>query len=275
MRRPGRGIDPHINIYDHSGDAIGYAEERLKLVRSIRADLLANYQGETFQELYNSYVLLMNQLSRSGGVVSRYVGGVHINRAPPGASEVPPYRPVEASQQRRAMSVLTNYVFAPDVLGDSEAMFSYLQRQRRGFDFYEEPEDPKLHKMMLSVQTRVLDHLLHPRTLQRISDSQLYGNDYALNQMFDDLSGAVFDADMRGDVNSARQNLQIEYTQRLASIWQGKKAKNFSHLARSSALAQLERLAKRLKNKRRGDAATKAHTRHLLFIVERSLSVNA
>ena len=275
MRRPGRGIDPHINIYDHSGDAIGYAEERLKLVRSIRADLLANYQGETFQELYNSYVLLMNQLSRSGGVVSRYVGGVHINRAPPGASEVPPYRPVEAGQQRRAMSVLTNYVFAPDVLGDSEAMFSYLQRQRRGFDFYEEPEDPKLHKMMLSVQTRVLDHLLHTRTLQRISDSQLYGNDYALNQMFDDLSSAVFDADMRGDVNSARQNLQIEYTQRLASIWQGKKAKNFSHLARSSALAQLERLAKRLKNKRRGDAATKAHTRHLLFIVERSLSVNA
>ena len=36
----GRGIDPHINIYDHSGDAVGYAEQRLQLVRTIRADLL-------------------------------------------------------------------------------------------------------------------------------------------------------------------------------------------------------------------------------------------
>ena len=85
MRRPGRGIDPHINIYDHSGDAVGYAEQRLQLVRTIRSDLLKNYQGETYQELYNSHAVLMNQLSRSGGVVSRYVGGVHINRTPPGA----------------------------------------------------------------------------------------------------------------------------------------------------------------------------------------------
>ncbi|GIR63379.1 MAG: hypothetical protein CM15mP68_0450 [Pseudomonadota bacterium] len=40
MRRPGRGIDPHINIYDHSSDAVGYAEQRLQLVRGIRSDLL-------------------------------------------------------------------------------------------------------------------------------------------------------------------------------------------------------------------------------------------
>lgn len=275
MRRPGRGIDPHINIYDHSGDAVGYAEQRLQLVRTIRSDLLKNYQGETYQELYNSHAVLMNQLSRSGGVVSRYVGGVHINRTPPGASEVPPYRPVDAEQQKRAMSVLAKYIFAPDAMDDSAAVFSHLQRQRRGFDFYDEPEDPKLHKMILTVQKRVLDHLLHPRTLQRISDSQLYGNDYILSEMLDDLSSAIFDADMRGNVNSSRQNLQIEYAERLAAIWQGKKAKSFSHLARSSALAQLQQLAKRLKSKRRGDAATKAHTSHLLFIVERSLSVNA
>ncbi len=274
MRRPGRGIDPHINIYDHSGDAIGYAEERLKLVRSIRSELLESYQGETFQELYNSYALLMNQLSRSGGVVSRYVGGVHINRASPGSSETPPYRAVAATEQKRAMTVLGNYLFAPDALGDAADLFSHLQRQRRGFDFYDESEDPKLHKMMLSVQKRVLDHLLHPQTLQRINDSQLYGNSYALEQMLGDLTDAVFDADMRGNVNSSRQNLQIEYTQRLAAIWQGKDAKRFSHVARSAVLAQLEGIEKRLKAKRRGNAATKAHTRHLLFIVERSLSVN-
>ncbi|GIR63378.1 MAG: hypothetical protein CM15mP68_0440 [Pseudomonadota bacterium] len=59
---------------------------------------------------------------------------------------------------------------------------------------------------------------------------------------------------MRGSVNSSRQNLQVEYVERLAAIWQGKAAKNFSHLARSAVLAQLQQLAKRLKSKRRGDA---------------------
>ena len=274
MRRPGRGIDPHINIYDHSGDAVGYAEERLQLVRDIQADLLAEYQGETYQALYNSFAVLMNQLSRSGGVVSRYVGGVHINRAAPGAAAAPPYQPVAARQQQRAMQVLAKYIFAPDALGGSESVYQHLQRQRRGFDFSAEPEDPKLHAMMLSVQKRILDHLLHPRTLQRVSDSRLYGNDYELTQMLNDLTGAIFEADKRGTVNSIRQNLQVEYLKRLVSIWRGNKSSKVSHLARSAVLAQLEKLARQLGGKRRADAATKAHRRHLQFLVDRALSVN-
>ncbi|HBK11987.1 MAG TPA: hypothetical protein DDZ32_04025, partial [Gammaproteobacteria bacterium] len=114
----------------------------------------------------------------------------------------------------------------------------------------------------------------HPRTLQRISDSRLYGNDYELTQMLDQLTGAIFDADMRGSVNSIRQNLQVEYLQRLVSIWRGKKAQSVSNLARSAVFAELEKLAKELSGKRRGDAATKAHRRHLLFLVDRALSVN-
>ena len=274
MRRPGRGIDPHINIYDHSGDAVGYAEQRLQLVRDIQADLLAEYQGETYQALYNSFAVLMNQLSRSGGVVSRYVGGVHINRAAPGAAAAPPYQPVAARQQQRAMQVLAKYIFAPDALGGSESVYQHLQRQRRGFDFSAETEDPKLHAMMLSVQKRILDHLLHPRTLQRISDSRLYGNDYELTQMLNDLTGAIFEADKRGTVNSIRQNLQVEYLKRLVSIWRGNKSSKVPHLARSAVLAQLEKLARQLGGKRRADAATKAHRRHLQFLVDRALSVN-
>jgi hypothetical protein len=36
-------------------------------------------------------------------VVSRYVGGIHIDRQPPGQSDTQPYTPVAAAQQRRAM----------------------------------------------------------------------------------------------------------------------------------------------------------------------------
>ena len=68
MRRPGRGIDPHQ--YRPDGDAVGYAEQRLQLVRGIRSDLLNNYQGDSYQELYNSYTVLMNQLLVLAGCFS-------------------------------------------------------------------------------------------------------------------------------------------------------------------------------------------------------------
>lgn len=278
MRRPGRGIDPHINIYDLSSDAIGYAQQRLQHLQTVQVQLAESYQGASYQKLYNHYVVLMNQFKRSSGVVSRYVGGVHINRLPPGSSELSPYEPVSAKQQRRAMKVLNDYIFAPDVLAQSQPLFSQLQQQRRGFDFYDDPEDPKIHQMFLSVQKNVLAHLLHPKTLQRITDSSAYGNEYQLGQMMGDLTQGVFAADMGGDVSSFRQYLQIELVTRLAKILNGGGGK-FDALARSAVLVQLEDLAASMKDKASArsmaglNASTQAHVRHLDRLLRKSLLI--
>ena len=278
MRRPGRGIDPHINIYDLSSDAIGYAQQRLQHLQTVQVQLAESYQGASYQKLYNHYVVLMNQFKRSSGVVSRYVGGVHINRLPPGSSELSPYEPVSAEQQRRAMKVLNDYIFAPDVLAQSQPLFSQLQQQRRGFDFYDDPEDPKIHQMFLSVQKNVLAHLLHPKTLQRITDSSAYGNEYQLGQMMGDLTQGVFAADMGGDVSSFRQYLQIELVTRLAKILNGGGGK-FDALARSAVLVQLEDLAASMKDKASArsmaglNASTQAHVRHLDRLLRKSLLI--
>ena len=106
MRRSGNGIDPHINIYDLSSDAIGYAEMRLAHLRTVQERLPGQYRGESYQGLVNAFAALMSQYRRSGGVISRYVGGIHIDRQPPSASGRQPYTPVSAAQQRRAMDVL-------------------------------------------------------------------------------------------------------------------------------------------------------------------------
>ena len=279
MRSPGRGIDPHINIYDLSSDAIGYAEQRLEHLQAVQVQLADSYAGESYQKLYNNYVVLMNQFRRSSGVVSRYIGGVHINRLPPGTSELLPYKPVSAKQQQRAMQVLNEHIFAANVLQQSQPLFSYLQQQRRGFDFYNEPEDPKIHQMFLSVQKSVLAHLLHPQTLQRITDSSVYGNEYQLGRMMEDLTQGIFAADMAGNVNSFRQYLQLELVGRLANILNSNGGE-FDALARSSALVQLENLAASLKAKgRRGSMArlngsTQAHVRHLDRVLRQSLVID-
>ncbi len=278
MRSPGRGIDPHINIYDLSSDAIGYAEQRLEHLKAVQVQLVESYQGASYQKLYNNYVVLMNQFKRSSGVVSRYVGGVHINRLPPGSSDLSPYEPVSAAQQRRAMKVLNDYIFAPNVLEQSQPLFSKLQRQRRGFDFFDDPEDPKIHEMFLSVQKNVLAHLLHPKTLRRVTDSSAYGNEYQLGQMMRDLTQGVFAADMGGDVSSFRQYLQIELVTRLAAILNDGGGK-FDALARSAVLVQLEDLAASIKDKARSQSmaglntSTQAHVRYLDRQLRKSLLI--
>ena len=277
MRSSNNGIDPHINIYDLSSDAIGYAEMRLAHLRTVLDRLPKQYQGKSYQGLVNAFASLMSQYRRSGGVVSRYVGGVHINREPPNSVETLPYTPVDVGEQRRAMQVLNTHLFAPDVLVGARSLFARLQRQRRGFDFYGEPEDPKIHKSLLRTQKSVLLHLLHANTLQRLTDTQTYGGEYSVIEMLKTLTDGIFAADLEEDVNSYRQNLQVEYVDMLVAAM-SREANG--HNIRAALFAQLLDLAEAIKSKIRGSdfaslsSATQAHSRYLEFILRKALAVD-
>ena len=109
------------------------------------------------------------------------------------------------------MSALATYVFAPNAYNTPKDLYNYLALQRRGFNFFKQTEDPKIHDIVLSYQTRILDHLLHPNRLQRIVDSELYGNTYKVSEYMIDLNDAVFKEDTLTSSNTFRQNLQLEY----------------------------------------------------------------
>ena len=110
-----------------------------------------------------------------------------------------------------------NYL-APDAFEKETEIANYLQPQRRGYDFFGYTEDPKLHQAILSIQMRPIYHLLHPQTLNRLTDSQLYGNKYTATNLFDDLTMAVFRGDTFGNINSHRQLLQMEVVDFYISI---------------------------------------------------------
>lgn len=276
MRSSTNGIDPNINIYDLSSDAIGYAQMRFDQLRLVQERLPEQYQGETYQGLVNAFAALMSQYQRSGRVVSRYVGGIHLDRRPVN-EEHTPYKPVPADLQRRAMSTLNDYLFAPDVLSDGDELFARLQPQRRGFDFYGKTEDPKIHKALLRAQKSVLDHLLHPNTLQRLNDSQVYGGQFTTFEMLQTLTDGVFAADLAGEVNSYRQNLQTEYVQALVAALD---KSEISHPVKALVYAQMKALSDKLSAKlgvlNSGDLSgvTQAHTAYLDFVLRKALTVN-
>ena len=273
MRAPTNGIDPHVQIGDLSSDALGYAQGVLDHLRVLAGDLTTKHVAgeDTFDALPWTYTRLVGRHRAVSDVIASYVGGVHLQRLPPALIEGVPYEPVSYQQQTRAMALLRKYVFAPDIMLGDEELFASLQYYRRGFDFYGQPEDPKLHSLWHRNQVRVLDRLLHANTLQRLTDSRLYGNQYSVASMLDDLSTAIFDADKGGDVNTLRQTLQVAYVNKLSGLMAPEAG--VDTVARGAAYAQLEDTLEWLRKKRRGNEETRAHTAYLVYLIEKGLDL--
>ena len=273
MRSPGKAIDPRVMVGDLSNDQITYSNNIFELVDEMLKEVKTKFsiEGESYQELRRVYYVLNRQRSNAAGVVSRFIGGVYVDRAMVGQKgQSMPYTPVSYLDQKRAMETLSKHVFSPDAFNSPNDLYNYLAMQRRGFDFFRGPEDPKIHSQVLSYQTNILKHILHPNTLQRIVDSELYGNNYGLSLMMTDLNNAIFKKDAQTSVNSFRQNLQVAYTKKLISMVTGNSAGKYISSAKAMAIYTLKNINKKAINNS-GDVSTKAHRLHLRTLIDNAL----
>jgi hypothetical protein len=275
MRSSGKAIDPRAMIYDMSSDAVAYGADRCKIVRQATAKLLKEYSedGRSWQELLNAYLTLTTEQGNALTAISRYIGGVYVER--PFAGQVKehapsPLHPVEADRQRAAMQTLAKYAFAADAWTAPHDLVTHLQQQRRGFDFRSTGEDPKLHERSIKIQSGLLDHLMHGNTQNRILDSALYGNGYPLTDVMHDLTDAIASAkELTAPVNTLRQNLQHEYLSRLISV-----TKNTTCLApaRGIALHELRRLEAMFQMAQiNAPEENKPHIEYVLFRIKQTL----
>ncbi len=267
MRTPGKGIDPHAMINDMSSDAIGYSIERLQLIDNLEGEILEKYSkpDQSYHQLQDVYNILVREKRNALNTVSRYVGGVRVNGAMHGQdTEQPPFLPIALDQQQRAMSVLAEYAFAPEAFDPPDTILKYLQKQRRGFFFI---NDPRIHEQILGIQKGILNHLLHQNVLQRMTNSLLYGNEYSAIAMMNDLTDAIFNADLKQNINSIRRNLQIEYTHKLVEILTLGGDSGYHHDARAGAYANLIRIKKDMSAQVRVSPETKAHRSYISHII--------
>lgn len=273
MRSPGKAMDPRVMINDLSSDAIAYSTERMDKIMSLLPGLKDRYAapGQTYQELKNVFNNLAGGYGQNVGIISRYIGGVMVERAvagQPGATQ--PYTPVKKEDQKRAMQALAKYAFAPDAFTIPTDLLPYLQTQRRGYNFFATTEDPKIHYRLAYIQAEALDHLLDNSVMQRLTDSRLYGNQYSLSEMLSDLTAAIFDADMNGNVNSFRQQLQIDYVKRLIAIVDKDSRTGHDDLSIAKVSSVLKDLQKKLKASAGGDKESRDHRAYLADLIEKA-----
>jgi len=269
-----RGIDPRVQTNDMSSDPISYSIDRMELIVDLFDDIKDKFQkpGNTHEDLRRAFFNLNSQFASAALTISKFIGGVYVERSVIGQKgSKKPYTPVSYKDQKRAFEALDKYIFSSNNYKIPSDIFNYLARQRRGFEFYSGSEDPKIHDLILSNQARILSQLLAPNTLQRLKDSELYGNKYKLLEFMTDINNSIF-SDIEGDVDSFRQNLQIIYTKRLIDIVSDDNGKSYKNHAKSLALLNLNNIMDSIDSK--GNISTRAHKIHLKSIIKKALDNN-
>ena len=274
MRTAGSGIDPRININDLTSDAIAYADDRFKIVNNLMGKLVAKYTktGKSYAELRSRYGSLLNQRRNMIAAVSRYVGGIYIDRSfPEQHSGNKPYTPVPLAVQKKAMTSLAKNVFAPNAFEADAQVFPYLQLQRRGFN-QGRGEDFKATANLNMLATSAFDQILHPATLQRITNTRLYGNEYSVADVMNDLVKNVFDADMNGNVNVYRQYLQTSFVKNTTQLVADNSP--LDNVSKAATYYTLKKLRTKLNAAVIGNEETKAHRSNMIFMIDKSLKAD-
>lgn len=267
MRYPGKGTDPNAMIYDLSSNPVEHSLEKMNKILTIVESLRERYieTNDTYEEFYRSYRTLLFSYYQSLNIISRQIGGVEVDLAHTNQNApAKPFKSVEKPLQIEALNILAEYGFSNKILLSPESI-PFLQKQRRGFTV---SKDPNIHQLVLAYQNRLLDHLLHPKVLQRITNSSLYGNKYQISEYLIDLRKAIFEEDMYTDVSTIRQNLQVSYVNRLLSIIDSDS--NYDNIAKSSTYYNLDWLNSNLSIDQ-GNLSTRQHKTYLSFIINSNL----
>ena len=270
----GGGIDPRVNTWDMSNDMVTYGTDRFKLVNGMMSKLKDKYakQGNTYADMRWKYNMLFNQRYSMSIPLAMYVGGVYIDRSFVGQNpNVAPFVPVPVEYQKKALSVLDMYVFSPNAFDADSYLIPYLQRQRRGFNFFGNSEDPKPELNVFYLQSFVLQCLLNESTLARANRTTLYGNTYSSANILNDVTAMVFDADIKSDVNLYRQNLQTEYVRMLSNILL--KANSYDDPSRAAALNTLRTIKEKMNKANSNNEQTKAHRANIQFLIDKALVI--
>lgn len=271
----GSGIDPRVQVWDMSGDMVAYATDRFKLVNDLMPKLKARYAkpGKPYSDLVWKYNILNSQRNAMASALSRYIGGVYVDRSFVGQqTSHQPYTPVPSDYQRKALKTISQYLFSPHAFSKDSVLFPYLQLQRRGYRFGGKTEDPKPDFAALSMQKNVIGYLLYPGTLRRCNATTLYGNSYSAANVLSDLTAAIFDEDIKTNVNLYRQNLQTEYLRQLAAIITGNSAA-YDHPSRAAILNSIKTIRTKLSTAVSANEQTKAHRANLQFMIDKALAI--
>lgn len=282
--------DPQAKTWDLGRDSIDFAEERIRFIDKARAELLDKVveDGESWQKARQVHSQLMGMQSGAINMAMHWVGGAHIQRSMKGDPDAPaPIRPVDANQQRRALSFIVDHAFESDAFGLDTKTLSYLQSDNWYDEGFGTAHAWPVAQSVLGIQASAMTGLINPQRLGWIMDNELRtpeGEDaLTVPEIFVALRESIWDLpDIDGSytnrnplVGQLDRNLQMEHLSRMIDLatgmrWPGASGRTIQALARQEL--QTIQTKTMLYAKAKGiDAYSTAHLRDANERIERAL----
>lgn len=281
------GMDPRSHQWDLGADPIGYYTDRAKLSRELWSKLPgeALEDGEGFQSVRRAFNRGLFEYFPAIMSVSKYVGGVQHNRQHAGdPGDIPPYVPVPAEEQRRALKWFNDHLFSADAFEFSPEVVNRLAVPRFGnlSGFILLPRlDYPIHNTVLAIQNLALARLYHPALLDRVVDmeTKVSGDYVDMAEVFGTLRDGIWSeigpGSQAASINSHRRALQRRQLSYMVAIAKGDIAD-----APAEALTMARYDLMTLKDRIEGsigrvtDEATKAHLAESKALIEGGLEAS-
>jgi hypothetical protein len=225
--------DPMCNLFDLGNDPLRFCEHQVSLTKKLWADATAKFAvtGARYPTIYNVFNRGWSAYSQAARISSKYIGGLYRFRSRVGDDNaLPPFVPVSADHQRRAMSFLRDHIFAADAFDfppDLLNMLQYEQMPDFAWSMYSVSQtDFPIHQRVLYVQQTALSRLYSPEVIGRLLNNLERvnpGDDvYTMYDMFTDVRRAIW-SEVTGpsNVNSYRRQLQMAHLNHIMNIYLG------------------------------------------------------
>ena len=280
-------IDPTTNSDDIGNDPLAFAASRLA---TLREEVLPNFHELVLDEGHD-YNLLRQALDSAIfsvamdyiDITARHVGGqVLLRRVATSPSSPrdgpPPITPIPAADQRRALRILDEHLFADGALEIPAEALALLKADLL-FDWnypWRYASDYNVGQRIAGLYDAALSTLLEPARLTRVMDNERrFGSDeevFTLPDLFDHLRGTVFSHG--GNLAAERRALQRGFLRKLTDLVlepeRGTPAEA-SQLAASSLRSILGGLKQALADGDDLDGYTRAHMEDLATRAHRTL----
>ncbi|WP_439384818.1 zinc-dependent metalloprotease [Ideonella sp. YS5] len=220
------GLDPESLVFDLGDDPLVFAKKRIAIAHDLfqRQETRALKPTEDYAVLRRALGYALRDATRAAGVLARQIGGLRTLRDFPGSGR-DPLVPVPAAVQREALDTLAQNFLAAGSFRISPALArklapDYLER----FGGTEPvPTDFSLDSIMLDLQRALLNQLMSETLAARLLDAQAKADSpreaFGLSDLYGRLTRDIWsELGGKGDIPSARRDLQREHLSRLANL---------------------------------------------------------
>lgn len=228
--RSTKAVDPLSTLHDLGDDPLKFALHKITLTETLWSRLLDRFEkpGVRYSKIRSIFGAGWRSYSELAQIAPKYVGGLYISRAHVGDKNgTDPFVPVSAADQRRAVRMLKEHLFAANVFDLPAEIHNKLQPNRypdfEGSTWGLAQLDYPFHQFVLYRQKDALNRLYSPFTLGRLLNNVQRmepGDDiYPMLEMFTDVRRAIWGEIVTPEnVNSFRRQLQLVHLDMIVRI---------------------------------------------------------